>query len=148
MVNRKAATPAAYLAGLPDERRAVLSKVREVVRRHLPAGYREVMNGGLICYEVPLERQPDTYNGQPLLYAALAAQKNYFAIYLTCAYQDPAQLRRLQAGFRKAGRKLDMGKSCVRFRTLEDLPLEVIGAVVASTPVARFIARAEAARKR
>ena len=148
MATSKAPTPAAYLASLPDERRTTLAKVRQVIRKHLPAGYREGMNWGMISYEVPLQRHPDTYNGQPLCYVALAAQKNYFAIYLTCAYQDPSQLRRLQDGFRNAGKKLDMGKSCIRFRRLEDLPLEVIGAVVASTPLERFVARAEAARRR
>jgi hypothetical protein len=148
MAKSKASTPAAYLATLPVERRAVIAKVRQVIRSNLPAGYRETMHWGMICYVVPLEHYPDTYHDQPLCYLALAAQKHYCAIYLTCVYGDPAQLRRLQAGFREAGKKLDMGKSCIRFRRLEDLALDVIGDVVASTPVERFIARGEAARRR
>jgi hypothetical protein len=148
MAKRNASTPAQYLATLAGEQRAAVAKVRQVIRRNLPAGYRETMQWGMISYVVPLERHPDTYNGHPLCYAALAAQKHYCAIYLTCAYQDPAQLRRLQAGFREAGKRLNMGKSCIRFRRLQDLPLGVIGSVVASTPVERFIARGEAARRR
>jgi hypothetical protein len=79
----------------------------------------------MIVYEVPLSRYPDTYNGQPLCYAALAAQKNHAAVYLMSAYGNPAVVRELKDGFRKAGRKLDMGKSCIRFRRAEDLPLAV-----------------------
>src|SRR5207248_6246879 len=104
--------------------------VRQGVRGDLPRGYREAANWGMICYEVPRERYPDTYNGQPLCYAALAAQKNHYAIYLTCVYQDPEQAAWLKGEFRKAGKKLDMGKSCLRFKRLEDLPLEAIGKVI------------------
>lgn len=148
MVMSKASTPAAYLAELPAERRAVIAKVRQVIRRNLPKGYREMMQYGMIAYVVPLERHPDTYNGQPLAYAALAAQKNFFALYLTCAYGDQAMLRQFQAWSRAAGKKLDMGKSCVRFKRIEDLPLDAIGKVIASSPVERFIARYEATRRR
>jgi hypothetical protein len=95
-----------------------------VVRRHLPRGYREVVNWGMICYEIPLKPYPTTYNGQPLCYAAVAAQKNYYTVHLMCAH-DPKQQRWLKAGFEKAGKKLDMGKACIRFRRVEDLPLEV-----------------------
>ena len=145
MAQSKAPTVAAYLDELPAERRAVVSAVRDVLLQRLPAGYEERMNWGMIAYEVPLARYPDTYNKQPLAYAALAAQKNYYALYLTCAYQDGE--RRLRDGFAAAGKKLDMGKSCVRFKRLEDLPLDVIGDVVASTPPDAFIALHEASRK-
>jgi hypothetical protein len=92
------------------------------------------MNWGMICYEVSLERYPHTNNVQPLSYVALAAQKNYYALYLMCAYQDSEQERWLREGFRRAGLKLDMRKSCIRSRKAEDLPLGTIGRVVASTP--------------
>jgi hypothetical protein len=97
--------------------------------------------------EIPLARYPNTYNGQPLCYAALAAQKNHNALYLTDVYQDPSQAKRLRDGFRKAGKKLDMGKSCLRLQKTEDLELEVIGEIISRTPPKGFIARYEAGRR-
>ena len=148
MVRSRAATVEEYLEELPADRRTVVAAVRDVVVRNLPAGYREGMNWGMIAYEVPLERYPNTYNGQPLLYAALAAQKNYFALHLMAAYENTKQGIRLREEFKKAGKKLDMGKSCVRFRKLDDLPLDVIGQVIARTPPEKYIAYYEATRPR
>jgi hypothetical protein len=125
----------------------MLETVRSVVLEHLPAGYIERLNGQFLQYEVPLERYPKTYNGQPLVYAALASQKNYCALYLFGAYQDAAVARRLRSGFEAAGKKLDMGKSCLRFRRLDDLALDVVGQVIAEFPVDAFIAGHEAARQ-
>lgn len=147
MVSSKATSVQAYLNELPEDRRATISAVRDVILRNLPEGFRETMNWGMITYEVPLERYPKTYNGQPLAYVALAAQKNYNAIYLNNVYQDSREEAWLHAEFKKAGKKLDMGKSCVRFRKLEDIPLEAIGQVVASTPLDKFIERYEASRR-
>jgi uncharacterized protein YdhG (YjbR/CyaY superfamily) len=135
----EAATVAAYLASLPDDRRRALSALRKLVRDNLPAGYAEVMNWGMITYEVPLKTCPDTYNGKPLAYAAMASQKNYMALYLCAIYCQKGA----EAAFRKAwkgGRKLDMGKVCIRFKQLEDLDLELIGRTIASTGVEEFIA--------
>lgn len=148
MASTSAETVEAYLDELPPDRRAVISTVRDTIRKQLPEGYRETMSWGMITYELPLERYPDTYNGQPLMYAALAAQKNHYAVYLTGLYQDPEDEKRFRAEFAKAGRKLDMGKSCVRFRKLEDIPLDVIGRTIASTPPEKFIKRYEASRRR
>jgi hypothetical protein len=147
MASSKAGTVEEYLQELPEERRAVVSAVRDVVLRNLPQGYREGMGFGMIGYVVPLEDYPDTYNRQPLAYAALAAQKNYYALYLNCVYQDPAQEQRLRDEFAKAGKKLDMGKSCLRFKKLDDLPLDAIGTLIAGTPPAAFIAQYERARE-
>lgn len=141
-------TVAAYLAALPPERRAAMAAVRRVIRAHLPGGYRETLTGGLITWIVPLSVYPDTYNGHALWYVALAAQKNYLSLYLMGAYGSPELTRRLREGFRAAGKRLDMGKSCIRFRQASDLALEVIGSVVASVPMRGFIASAEAARHR
>lgn len=146
MAGSKAATVEEYLQELPDDRRAVVSAVRDAVLRHLPAGYEESMAFGMIGYGIPLARYPDTYNGQPLSFAAIAAQKNHYALYLVCAYQDPAQEQALREAFAAAGKKLDMGKSCIRFKGLDDLPLEDIGRIIAATPPDAFIARYEAAR--
>ena len=148
MAKSSATTVEEYLAELPAERRAVVAAVRDVVRRHLPEGYQETMNWGMISYEVPLERYPDTYNGQPLNYAALAAQKNYYALYLPSVYQSPEQEAWLREEFAKARKRLDLGKSCVHFKRLEDLPLDAIGRVVGSTSPEQFIARYEAGRQR
>ena len=146
MAKSSATTVQGYLDELPEDRRAVVSAVREIVRRNLPAGYQETMNWGMISYEVPLERYPKTYNGQPLAFAGLAAQKNHYALYLMCVYADSEQEGWLREEFRKAGKKLDMGKSCIRFKKLEDLPLDVIGQVIAGVPVEKHIAIFEASR--
>jgi hypothetical protein len=146
MAQSKAATVDAYLDELPPDRRAVVSTVRDLVRRHLPDGYREGMSFGMIGWGIPLERYPNTYNKQPLGYVALAAQKHYYALYLTCPYMDPADEARLRAAFAAAGKTLDMGKSCVRFRRLDDLPLDALGAIIAETTPEMYIAKYEAAR--
>jgi hypothetical protein len=147
MVSSKETTPAAYLASLPLERRKVIAAVRAVVKKRLPKGYVESMTWGMLSYEIPLSRYPDTYNKQPLMYLALAAQKNNYALYMSSASSDKALMARLAAAYKAAGRKLDMGKACLRFKTLEELPLDVIGDIVASTPVERRIEASEAARQ-
>jgi uncharacterized protein YdhG (YjbR/CyaY superfamily) len=146
MVSSKETTPAAYLASLPPERRKVIAAVRAVVKKRLPKGYVETMNWGMLSYEIPLARFPDTYNKQPLMYIALAAQKNNYALYMTGVSGDKALRDKLAAAYKAAGRKLDMGKSCLRFNALEDLPLDVIGDIVAATSVERRI-EAETARR-
>jgi uncharacterized protein YdhG (YjbR/CyaY superfamily) len=148
MAKSKATTVDQYLAELPAERKAVVAKVRDVVRRNLPKGYTETMNWGMISYEVPLERYPNTYNKQPLSYVGLAAQKNHYALYLMGAYEGSEQHKKLADAFKRAGKKLDMGKSCLRFTKLDDLPLDDIGRVVASTPPEKLIEQQEAARRK
>jgi hypothetical protein len=99
----------------------------------------------MISWELPLARFPHTYNGQPLGVAALAAQKGHYALYLPCAYADPARGERLAAAWRAAGRTLDMGKSCLRFRRLDDLVPDAVGAELAASPPELLIAQHEAA---
>ena len=147
MVSSKAATPEAYLAELPPERAALISHVRDLVNAHLPPGYVERMSWGMISWEVPLERYPDTYNGQPLAYAGLAAQKNHCALYLNCVYASEARTARLREAWVAEGRKLDMGKSCIRFKKRDDLAEEVLARTIASVPVDAFIAEYEASRR-
>ncbi len=141
-------TVAAYLKSLPAERRKVVAAVRRALRAKLPKGYQETMNWGMISYEVPLKAYPKTYNGRPLLYAGLAAQKNGYALYLMCAYAHAGTLAWLKDEYRKAGKKLDMGKACIRFRKLEDVPLDAIGKIVAATPLKTYIAHYEKSRHR
>jgi uncharacterized protein YdhG (YjbR/CyaY superfamily) len=148
MVQSKAATVEEYLAELPADRREPLAEVRNVLRKNMPKGYTETVGFGMIAYCIPLDKYPDTYNKQPLAYVGLAAQKNYNALYLMTAYSDPVQEKALRAGFQKAGKKLDMGKSCIRFRKADDLPLDVIGKLVASTTPDDFIKLYEKARKK
>jgi len=148
MAKSSAATVEEYLAELPEDRRAAISEVRDVVLRNLPDGYEERMNWGLISYEIPLSRYPRTYNKQPLTYAALGSQKNYCAVYLMGVYGEGEQARRFKEAFAKAGKKLDMGKSCVRFRTPDDLALDAVGEAVASTTPDQYIAIYEKSRER
>jgi hypothetical protein len=146
MAQSKAPTVKEYLATLPADRRKEIAKVRSVVRKNLPKGYREAMGFGMIGYVIPLERYPDTYNKQPLGYAALAAQKNFNTLYLLGVYGDPKQRKALEDAFRKSGKKMDMGKSCLHFRKADDLPLDAIGKLIASTPPEKMIAMYEKAR--
>ena len=141
MASSGASTVAEYLKELPAERRAVVSAVRRVIRRHMPTGYREGMNYGMITWFIPLSVFPDTYNKQPLMYVGLAAQKNNYAVYLQGVYGDPGLEKWWTAAYKATGKKLDMGKSCVRFKSLEQLPLEVLGECIARVPVAAYLAR-------
>ena len=147
MVKSRAKTVAEYLRALPADRRAVVGIVRDAIRHALPRGYQEAMNWGMIAWQVPLSRYPETYNGRPLLFAALAAQKSNYALYLMCVYQNRKLEAILRSAYARLGRKPDMGKSCIRFRNIEDLPLAAIRKVVASVPLESFIAIYEKARQ-
>ncbi|HEY4492029.1 MAG TPA: DUF1801 domain-containing protein [Acidobacteriota bacterium] len=137
-----------YLQSLSADRRKTIAAVRAMIRKNLPKGFEEAMNWGMITYQVPLKRLPDTYNGQPLCYAALASQKNYMALYLMSVYADKELERWFRQQFRAAEKKLDMGKSCIRFRRLEDLPLEVIGQTIGKISLDEYIERYERGRAR
>ena len=139
MFSNNARTVSEYLEALPDDRRAVVSKLRTFVKKHLPAGYKEQIGFGTITYAVPQTKLRDTYNGQPLCYAGIGVNKNSYALYLMNAYGDPKEKKKLVDGFKKHGKKLDMGKSCLRFKSLDDLPLDVVGNVIASTPVDAYV---------
>lgn len=146
MVTSAAQTVQQYLDELPAERRAVIAKVRAAVRKAMPKGYEEGMLWGALCWYIPLARYPDTYNKQPLGYVGLAAQKNNYALYLMGVYADGKQERELKAAYGKMGRKPDMGKSCVRFGKVEDLPLEAITKLIAGMGVDDYIAVYEKSR--
>jgi len=146
MPRSRATTVDDYLASLPADRRATIAAVRKVVRKNLPRGFEEGMQLGMIAWYVPLETYPDTYNGQPLQLAALAAQKSHNAIYLMSVYSDPALETWFVDACRKTGKQLDMGKSCVRFESLDDLALEVVGEAIAKIGCHDFIAQHEKGR--
>ena len=143
-----AVTVEEYLEGLPEDRREAISAVRSVILDRLPEGYAEEMRWGMICYEVPLAIQPDTYNGKPLMYAALASQKRHMAVYLSGVYADPAAREDFEQAYRATGKRMDMGKSCVRFRRLDDLPLDVIGNTIARYEVEGFVSLYHRGRRR
>jgi hypothetical protein len=146
-MQRDATTVEDYLTGLPDDRRPAIEAVREVVLANLPAGFEEVVQYGMLSYVIPLERYPDTYNGHPLAVASLADQKRHMSIYLMGAYGDEGTEAYLRAHW-PPDLRLDMGKSCVRFRRLDDLPLDLIGTVIARTSVDDFITTYEQGRAR
>ncbi|MGB0757423.1 MAG: DUF1801 domain-containing protein [Patescibacteria group bacterium] len=138
----QASTVGQYLGELPDEKRDVVTAVRDVILRHLPKGYEEVMQYGMITYVVPLSIYPEGYLGDkktPLPYVSLAAQKNHFAVYLSNIYADKKISDWFKVEYKKTDKKMDMGKSCVRFKKLEDLPLPLIGKTVAKTSVTEWI---------
>jgi len=134
-----------YIASLPSERQAAMKEVRKVILENLPEGYQETMNWGMISYEIPLEIYPDTYNGQPLSYVGLASQKNYMAVYLMSIYSSEEKAKRFEQAYRATGKRYDVGKSCVRFRKLDDLPLALIAAEVRSTKMKDYIELAKKA---
>jgi Domain of unknown function (DU1801) len=138
-----------YLERLPDDRRAAIEKVRQVIRKNLPKGIVEQMQYGMIGYVVPHKVYPSGYHcnpKDPLPFAALASQKNHMAIYTMSIYQDAEVEKWFRAEFAKQGKKLDLGKSCLRFKKLDDLPLEVIGELFRKVPMAVYIERYEASR--
>lgn len=145
-MHSKATTVAQYLAELPPERRAAIAAVRDVIRRHLDKGYAEGMTYGMIGYFVPHTVYPKGYHcdpKQPLPFAGLASQKASMSLYLMGCYLMPEETERLRQAFAAAGKRLDMGKSCIRFKSVEDLPLPAIGEAIRRLPVQRYIARYE-----
>jgi uncharacterized protein YdhG (YjbR/CyaY superfamily) len=142
----EAASVDQYLAELPDDRRNAIDTVRDEILENLPEGYEEAMNWGMIAYQVPLETYPDTYNGKPLMYAALASQKNHMAVYLTAVYADESTREEFLDRYRATGKRLDVGQSCVRFRKLVDLPVDLIGEAIGLMDVDVFVETTEALR--
>jgi uncharacterized protein YdhG (YjbR/CyaY superfamily) len=148
MAQSAAATVQQYLEELPAERAAVVGHVRDLVNAHLPEGYEEAMAYGMITWSVPLAVYPDTYNGKPLAYVSLAAQKQYYALYLMGVYADSAQEAELREQWQARGTKLDMGRSCLRFKRLEDLHEDLVAQVIAAVPMEQYVAAARAAHAR
>jgi hypothetical protein len=148
MASSAATSVEEYLAELAPDRAAVVADVRELLLSAMPQGVEESINFGMIAYEIPLERYPDTYNKQPLMYAALAAQKHHYAIYLHGVSASETAEQRLRAAYAEAGKKLDMGKSCVRFKRLDQLVPDAIAAAISAVDVDDYIELYEASRNR
>ena len=147
MVKSQETSISAYLDALPVERRKMVSAIRDAVLQRLPQGYVETMQYGMISYIIPLERYPDTYNRLPLAVASLASQKNYVSFYINTVYADPGIQAWFLEEYRKTGKKFDMGKSCLRFKQLDDIPLKLLGETIARTPVNDYIAIYERSRR-
>lgn len=146
-MNNGAATVNEYLAQLPEDRREALEAVRQTILARIPDGYEEVMQYGMIAYVVPHSRFPAGYHCDPrqaLTYAGLANHKQYASLYLMAVYGNEESARKLREAFAQAGKKLDMGKSCIRFKRADDLPLEVIGDTIASLSVDDYLRAYEA----
>ena len=146
LMKSSAATVEEYLQGLPADRRTAISAVRQIILANLPKGYVECMSYGMIGYVVPHSLYPAGYHCDPKLplpYAILGSQKNHMALHLMTVYGDPATEKWFRNASAAAGKKLDMGKACVRFKKLEDVPLDVVGQIIARVPVKEYIARIE-----
>lgn len=138
----KATTVKQYLAELPDDRRAAIAAVRKVILKNLGKGFQEGMQYGMIGYSVPHSIYPAGYHcdpKQPLPFVCLASQKNYMSLYMMCEDTSEEEMSWFQVEWAKTGKKLDMGKSCIRFKKLEDLALEVIGEAIHRTPVSKHV---------
>ena len=148
MVKSKATTVKDYISELPEERTSDIKAVRNLIIENLPKGYVETMQYGMITYVIPFDRYPKTYNGLPLGYISLASQKNYMALYLMNVYSNKEIESNFKNRYIASGKKLDMGKSCVRFKKLKDLPLDLIGETITMTSVDDFISVYEESRNR
>jgi hypothetical protein len=137
-----------YLDMLPGDRREAIGAVRSTILANLPAGYEETFQRGMISYVIPLSTYPVTYNGTPLLYAALASHKRYMSVYLMNIYGDPENEVWFVERYKDSGQKLDMGKSCVRFKSLQSLPIDLIGEAIARTQAPEYIRIYEDSRKK
>ena len=139
----KPATAKAYLDSLPEDRRKAVRAVRAAINRRLPKGYKEGIQYGMIGWFVPHSIHPSGYHcdpKQPVPFASVAAQKNYTSIYLMCIYSDEKHRNWFEQAWDKTGKKRNMGKSCIRFKNIEDVPLDLIEEAVARVPDRRRLA--------
>ena len=148
MVSSAAATVDEYLASLDEPRRTQVSELLQLIRSSIPQGYDECMRWGMISFEVPMSVSGPTYNQQPLNYVALASQKNYISIYLLGIYASADLTNEFHERWAKSGKKLNMGKACVRLKNLEQADLETIKWAVGLANPIEYVAAVQVARKR
>jgi len=140
MATSTAKTPDTYVASLPPDRATEIAKVRALVNARIQPGFEEGISYGMLSWHAPSSRLPVTYNGAPFSLVCLASQKNYMSLYLLGPYTEPATAKRFHAAYKKSGKKLDMGKSCIRFKSADDLAFDAIGDAVAEMTIARWVA--------
>jgi len=142
----RAETVQELLAALPADRRRLIKAIRKVIRKDIDAPFEEGLQYGMLAYYLPHSKYPKGYHcdpKQPLPFASIASQKNHVGLYLFCIYCDPGELERFRKDWLASGKKLDMGKSCVRVKTLEDVPLDVVGRAFARITAEKFVAAYE-----
>ena len=135
-----------YLSELPKDRRAAISAVRDVVAANIDKNIEEGIHYGMITWCIPHRIFPDGYHttpGQPLPYASLASQKNYMTLYLMTEWASPGGESWFRKEWAKSGKKLDKGKTCIHFKTVDDLALDVIGETLRRMPMKKFIEQYE-----
>jgi uncharacterized protein YdhG (YjbR/CyaY superfamily) len=147
-MHNNAETVEEYIQSLPEDKQETVRELRSFVLKNLPEGYEETMLWGMISYVVPLSRYPKTYNKLPLGYISLALQKNYYSMYLLGVYSNPTEEKQFREDYEKTGKKIDMGKSCLRFKSIDDIPLDYLAKVIAGTSVDDLIKRYEDSRKK
>lgn len=135
-----------WLASVPAERKEAINTVRDAVNKHLPQGYEETVDWGMLAWVVPLSTLPNTHNGRPLMLAALGAHTKLMTIYLMTVYSDPEVRAEFETAYKKTGKKLDIGGCCVHFKKLDDLPLDVVGNTIARVPVDEYVERYQNSR--
>jgi hypothetical protein len=146
MAKSKATTVAEYLSELSEDRRKAIQSVRKVIRKSLPKGIRETMSWGMIAYEIPLKIHPKTYNGKPLLYAALGSQKNYMVLHSPSVYVDKKTEMKFRRQVKADGKKLDLGGGCIRFKKVDDLSLSAVADLIGTMTVKGYIEMFEKGR--
>jgi len=141
VVSSSATSVDSYLSELTPERSRDVAKLRELCLNHLPAGLEEAMNWGMISYQVPFSTVEQTYNSQPLLFAAIASQKQYISLYLMSIYAFDEAREKFESDWRASGMKLNVGKACIRFRNLDSAPLDVIQRALGQVTVEEYVSR-------
>ena len=149
----KASTPDAYVKSLPADRKAPISELRKVVKKNLPKGFTEVMQYGMLSYVVPHSIYPDGYHckpSDPLPFLGVASQKNFISVYHMGIYADPKLLKWYATAYAKflGSKKIDMGKSCLRFKKPEQIPYKLIGELAAKMTPKNWIEMYERKFKR
>lgn len=141
MVSSSATSVEQYLAELDPGRSNDVSRLRELCRKHLPSVLEERMNWGMIAYEVPFSIVEKTYNNQPLLFAAIASQKQYISLYLMSIYAFDEAREQFENDWQASGKKLNVGKACIRLANLDAAPLDVIERALGQVTVEEYVAR-------
>jgi hypothetical protein len=147
MFDGKAKTVGEFLGALPAGKREVADEALTLIRTNVPKGYEESMALGFVTWSVPLSVLPDTYNGQALWYVALSSSKSGLSLYLMAVYGNKEREAELRAAYKKAGKKLDVGKACLRFRTMDDLVIPAVKAAIKAVPMKKYVEMYRAIRK-
>lgn len=141
MVSSSATSVDGYLAELTPERATDVATLRQLCLDYLPPGLEEVMNWGMITYQVPFSTVPDTYNKQPLMFAAIASQKQHISLYLMSIYAFDKTKDQFEKLWLESGKKLNVGKACIRFKSLDQVPIELIQDALGKISVEQYVER-------